>query len=108
MSIALGLLSVMVNVDVCPLPILSGENALATVGPPSTVSVAVLLAGPAGGASLEFTPPLVLAYAPAVAEVTSMLKVQEPPALAMSPPVKRIPTSPPAVFRTPAVVPSHD
>ena len=107
-AMAFGLLSVMVSVEVWPLPMVAGENALATVGGASTVRVAVLLTGPAGVDSTESTPLVVLAYAPAIAEVTLIEIEQVPPTLAIAPPVSWMPASPPPALSAPAVIPSQE
>ena len=59
-AVALGLVSSTVSVDVWPLPMVEGENALVTVGGANTDSVAVLLTGPTGVDSTESTPLVVL------------------------------------------------
>ncbi len=77
-AVALVFLRVRVTVDCPPEAIEIGLKALAIVGAARTVTVAVLLAVPAVGVCVVFTPEVVLCCAPAVALVTLNVTVQLP------------------------------
>ena len=70
-----GLVIVNVSVLVAPGRIVTGANALAMAGLPSTLSVAVLELGPRGRSAV-MTPPEVLFCAPTVELVTTSVRVQ--------------------------------
>jgi len=84
---ALLLLKVKVTVEVPPGVIVFGEKALAIVGEAKTVSVAMLLAGPAIGVCVVATPEVWFGFVPGVLLVTAKVMVQKPLA-GMSIPVK--------------------
>jgi hypothetical protein len=75
---ALPLLKVKVTVEVPPGVIVFGENALAIVGAAKTVSVAILLAGPAIGVCVVATPEVWFGFGPGVLLVTAKVTVQKP------------------------------
>src|ERR1700693_2005772 len=76
MALAFGLVSVIVRVEVPLMPMVAGAKALAIVGWPSTVSVADAPA--AVPALVVVTLPVLLRYAPAMAEVTLTVTVHDP------------------------------
>ena len=72
-----GFAIVKVSVEVPPIPMLPGENALLMVGGPATASVAVLLVAPVPPL-VELTAPVVLSFPPPEVAVTSTEMAHDP------------------------------
>ena len=103
-SVEFGLVMVMVRVDAAPAltPVVCmdvGLNDFAATAAPMTVSVGVLLGGPAAPVSVDVTPDVVLGCTPVVLLVTLTVMVHEPGA-APSAPLARLMLLDPAVAVT--------
>ena len=78
-ALADGLVRLMVRVELPPVAIVAGENALVTVGAAWSVVVSVAVAAAAVPALPVTTDPVELMKLPAVALVTGIFRTQTPP-----------------------------